>query len=99
MRRRGDRSSTRWLALVTTIIGAVTGVVAAIALAPLIPMTFEEDFHTAGTQVEQLGPDVILTSDRCVSCHGGFDEENEPYATWSGSGGRIPMTQVMESWT
>lgn len=59
-----------------------------------VPMTLE-DFHLSGTQVGDVAPTAILTSDSCVQCHGNFDAANEPYNTWRGSlmgqAGRDPL--------
>jgi hypothetical protein len=64
------------------------------SLTPLIDATLE-DFHVPGTQVGEISPEVIQTSDACNGCHGPFDVDNDPYSTWRGSvmaqGGRDPL--------
>jgi hypothetical protein len=63
-------------------------------LTPLIDATLE-DFHVPGTQVGDISPEVIQTSDSCNGCHGPYDVANDPYSTWRGSvmaqGGRDPL--------
>lgn len=65
-----------------------------LALAARIDMTLE-DFHVPGTQVGQVSVFNILTSSNCAMCHGNYDFEDEPHATWAGSlmahGGRDPL--------
>ena len=72
----------------------VTSIIVGFVGAAIFDMTFE-DFHLAGTQVGDIAPGVILTSNNCRICHGEFDEENDPYSTWSGSlmgqAGRDPL--------
>lgn len=57
--------------------------------------TTMEDFHLSGTQMLDVGINVIQPSANCSLCHGDFDAENEPYATWRGSlmglAGRDPL--------
>lgn len=69
-------------------------VVSSVAVAGLIPMSLE-DFHLSGTQVGEVSPSSISTSDNCAACHGGFDSANEPFQTWRGSlmgqAGRDPL--------
>lgn len=59
-----------------------------VALASLIEMTME-DFHLSGTQVGEVSPHVIKTSDACIECHGPSSRrthiEGED-ATWSWQG-------------
>lgn len=54
-----------------------------------------EDFHLSGTQVGDVSPSIISTSDNCAACHGNFDSANEPFRTWRGSlmgqAGRDPL--------
>jgi hypothetical protein len=75
---------------------ALTAAAAAstVAWAALVNMTIE-DFHLSGTQVGEVGTDVIWTSANCSGCHGPFDPENDPYSTWNGSlmalAGRDPL--------
>jgi len=61
---------------------------------PLVDMTIE-DFHLSGTQVGDVSPDVIETSDGCTGCHGPYDVDNDMYSTWRGSlmglAGRDPL--------
>ncbi len=64
------------------------------ATAALINMTLE-DFHLSGTQVGDVSPDYIWTSENCDGCHGHYDEDHEPYGNWQGSlmgvAGRDPL--------
>ena len=68
--------------------------VSSVAVAGLVPMTLE-DFHLSGTQVGDVSPSNITTSDNCAACHGNFDSANEPFQTWRGSlmgqAGRDPL--------
>lgn len=87
-RRRGGRLPGRWL--------MVSGyVLAAVLLVGAIVDTTMEDFYLSGTQLLEVGTDVVLPSSNCSLCHGYFDASNEPYATWSGSlmglAGRDPL--------
>ncbi len=79
----------RWITVIAVSL-SMTG----LAMAALIEMTLA-DFHLSGTQVGDVGTDVIFTSDQCQSCHGNFDAENEPLSTWQGSlmglAGRDPL--------
>ncbi len=65
------------------------------ALAQLPLPTTLADFHVPGTQVGDVSPASLLIPDNCRSCHGYFDFENEPFATWRGSlmahAGRDPL--------
>ncbi len=65
-----------------------------LAVAAIIDMTIE-DFHLSGTQVSDVGPEIIQTSHTCSVCHGGYDPDNEPFFTWAGSlmglAGRDPL--------
>ncbi|MBP9826760.1 MAG: hypothetical protein KBF21_21210, partial [Thermoanaerobaculia bacterium] len=94
-RPRGSRR--RWiLPLVWTGLGvaAVAAVTAVTAVTALIPMT-QADFHLPGTQIGDVPKGVLGTSDECRTCHGDFDVEDEPWATWAGSlmglAGRDPL--------
>ena len=53
------------------------------------------DFLLPGTQAGQVGTDVIMGSANCSGCHAGYDEQNAPVDTWSGSlmaqAGRDPL--------
>jgi len=73
---------------------ATVGLCATLALAVIIELTFE-DLHLRGTQVGQVSAATILSSANCAACHGDFDAENEPFATWQGSlmgqAGRDPL--------
>ena len=64
------------------------------AAAAIIDMTFE-DFHLAGTQIGDIGTNVIRKSDMCTTCHGDYDFANEPGHNWKGSlmgnAGRDPL--------
>ncbi len=66
----------------------------AYVLATIIPLTFR-DLFLSGTQIGNVSPLYIGTSDSCQFCHSDYDEENEPYATWHGSkmsmAGRNPL--------
>lgn len=43
------------------------------------------DFHVSGTQIGDIPPGTIQSSTVCADCHGAYDAENEPAATWRGS--------------
>ncbi len=64
------------------------------ATASPIPMTLE-DFHVPGTQVGDVSPSAITTSNNCSMCHGNFDANSEPFSSWNGSlmgqAGRDPL--------
>ncbi len=87
---RNGRRSRRWLWLVTVLLVGGGG----LAVAAIIDMTIE-DFHLSGTQVSDVGPEIIQTSHTCSVCHGGYDPDNEPFFTWAGSlmglAGRDPL--------
>lgn len=59
-----------------------------------LPLTIEEDFHLSGTQILDVDPSAILTSENCLWCHGP-SAESDPVSTWSGSkmahAGRNPL--------
>jgi len=80
--------------LTRSLIFAVTCPAGIAIMAQTVPMTLE-DFHLTGTQVGDISPAVITTSDGCIDCHGNFDAVNEPYNTWRGSlmgqAGRDPL--------
>jgi len=73
---------------------------AAGSLAAIFNMTFE-DFYMSGTQMGDVGPEVIQTSDACANCHGLFEWRRStalsggPYSAWSGTlmahAGRDPL--------
>lgn len=69
-------------------------VCAATALAVIFPMTVA-DFHLRGTQMGEIGPATLQSSDNCRACHGNFDQANEPSFNWQGSlmgqAGRDPL--------
>jgi hypothetical protein len=73
---------------------AVAAIAAVAAIRALIPMT-QADFHLSGTQIGDVPEGVLGTSGECRSCHGDFDTEDEPWATWAGSlmglAGRDPL--------
>jgi len=48
-----------------------------------VPTTLR-DFDMPGTQPFEAGSEPAPPSD-CAQCHGGYDADNEPYATWQGS--------------
>jgi Cytochrome c554 and c-prime len=48
-----------------------------------VPTTLN-DFRMPGTQPNMLNH-PIAGADTCASCHGFYDEEHEPYSTWSNS--------------
>jgi len=87
---RAGRRSSRWPWLVPALLLCGAG----LAAAALIEMTIE-DFHLSGTQVGEVGPEVIQPSTNCAGCHGNYDPDNEPYFTWAGSlmglAGRDPL--------
>ncbi len=81
----------------------LAGAVGVLTLVPLsgvaraqlpLPTTLQ-DFHVPGTQVGDVVDDVLLPPTNCRNCHGFFDFENEPWATWGGSlmahAGRDPL--------
>ena len=47
--------------------------------------TTPEDFHVPGTQVGDVPPWVASAAVDCALCHGDYDTDNEPYASWRGS--------------
>jgi len=81
-----------WFAL--SYVLAVTCPVGIAVIAQTVPMALE-DFQLSGTQVGDVSPEAITTSDNCMACHGNFDAANEPYNTWRGSlmgqAGRDPL--------
>lgn len=86
---------TRRPALSRATVGiAALAVVASAALATIIELTFE-DLHLPGTQVGQVPASAMIASGNCAACHGGYDPQHEPFATWSGSlmgqAGRDPL--------
>lgn len=82
----------KWFTL--SLIFSVTCTAGIAVIAQTVPMTLE-DFQLSGTQVGDVSPAVITTSDTCAACHGNFDAANEPYSTWRGSlmgqAGRDPL--------
>ncbi|MEP0847055.1 MAG: hypothetical protein HRF50_09575 [Phycisphaerae bacterium] len=82
------RFGIRVLALASVTTAVVAGIGATVD-------TTMEDFHLSGTQMLDVGTDVIEPSANCSLCHGYFDFENEPHATWQGSlmglAGRDPL--------
>lgn len=67
----------------------------ALAAAAVIPLTLA-DFHVSGTQIGDVQPWAIWSSDDCFGCHGSFDPQfDDPYSSWSGSlmaqAGRDPL--------
>jgi hypothetical protein len=85
IRRIGSRSRLVLLALF-----ALSG-----ALSAAIFWTTLDDFHVPGTQVGDVGRNVIAPSDACANCHAYYDYKVEPYFNWSGSlmgqAGRDPL--------
>ena len=57
--------------------------VAYVAQGGPVPTTLA-DFFQPGTQPFGL-VDVVLDSPNCASCHGGYDEAQEPYTRWAAS--------------
>lgn len=53
------------------------------------------DFYVPGTQMGDVPPENLLTSDVCAACHSGTEVPNGPYETWKGSlmrwAGRDPL--------
>jgi hypothetical protein len=102
-RSAAARHPRRFL-LTAAVAAALVGATAAAALFPRssqprrsvlpLPLTIEEDFFLSGTQVFDIGPYVIQTSDGCVGCHGPFSE-SDPHTTWRSSkmayAGRNPL--------
>lgn len=74
--------------------GVVVTAFACVAMASIIDLTMR-DFFLPGTQVGEIGPSIIHTSDNCRMCHGGIDVATDPSSTWSGSlmalAGRDPL--------
>lgn len=72
---------------------ALLHAVPALAQLPL-PLT-QQDFRVPGTQVGDVAPTLLQSADVCIVCHGGYDAQAEPWATWAGSlmalGGRDPL--------
>ncbi len=70
------------------------GLGAASLLSNLPLPTTGSDFHEPGTQPLTL-MNSIVESANCASCHGGFDEAQEPYRRWNssmmGQAGRDPV--------
>ncbi len=82
-----------WSGLSLWVVASVFGLPSTLTAQP-VPMTIE-DFHLSGTQIGDVSPEVIMTSDNCRVCHGDYDPANEPYNTWTGSlmgqAGRDPL--------
>ncbi len=72
---------------------------ALLAVAAILPgcrlQTTIEDFEVPGTEIGEVPPGTVLTSDYCRFCHSDYDVENDPHSTWSGSlmahAGRDPL--------
>ncbi len=79
-----------WMGCLLALLAA--GSVAA-QLLPL-PLT-QQDFRVPGTQVGDVSPLLLQSANVCKICHGGYDTQTEPYATWAGSlmalSGRDPL--------
>lgn len=43
------------------------------------------DFLVPGSQPQDVNAHFFMPSMNCGLCHGDFDEENDPYSTWSGT--------------
>ncbi|MBK9187917.1 MAG: hypothetical protein IPM33_03075 [Phycisphaerales bacterium] len=91
MAHKGTRRSKLIAGLFGGTILAIGG---SLAIATIIELTFE-DLHLRGTQVNEIPHWNIQTSQNCMLCHGEFDEDKDPYATWHGSlmgqAGRDPL--------
>ena len=61
----------------------VAGLGATAFLGPPVPTTIE-DYFMPGTQPETLEV-PIQSSEDCMSCHGDFDAEHEPFRPWAAS--------------
>ncbi len=65
-----------------------------LAMASLVNTTLV-DFHLSGTQVFDVPPGIIYSSQDCMLCHGPLGEGTDPYVSWSGSlmaqAGRDPL--------
>src|SRR5690606_10318851 len=65
-----------------------------LAMASLVNTTLV-DFHLSGTQVFDVPPGIIYSSQACMLCHGPLGEGTDPYVSWSGSlmaqAGRDPL--------
>ncbi len=87
------RRRRAWLVGTAGVLAFGFSSVAARAQLPL-PMTLQ-DFHVPGTQVGDIFEDALFPPENCRNCHGFFDSENEPSATWGGSlmahAGRDPL--------
>ncbi|QOJ14745.1 MAG: hypothetical protein HRU75_08875 [Planctomycetia bacterium] len=91
--RRSWCIRTRLFAVVTAGVTAV-GLASPVWAQLPLPTTLS-DFHVPGTQVGDVSPSVMLSPSDCRNCHGNFDAQNDPYATWRGSlmshAGRDPL--------
>lgn len=74
--RLGPRRAA-WVAVGVVACGGYVGAV-------IFHMTLD-DFRVPGTQVGDVPLHAMIDPAHCSMCHGGFDEENDPYGTWSGS--------------
>lgn len=87
MTPRQSKRIKRWSAC-----GAIC--VIALVAGAVVDMTIE-DFHLSGTQIGDAKPQYFFDSWDCSSCHGYFDQTNEPWFTWKGSlmgnAGRDPL--------
>ena len=81
MSERSRRSRRR---LTIALLGVGLAVAAWAAVTALIPMT-QADFLLSGTQISDVPPEALFTSGMCRNCHGDYDVEDEPWATWAGS--------------
>jgi hypothetical protein len=65
------------------------------ALSATIFWTTLEDFRVPGTQVGDVGRNVLAPSESCATCHAYYDPNLEPYFNWRGSlmgqAGRDPL--------
>jgi len=87
-------SSMKFLHKRSIVAILAASALATLATAALVNMTLV-DFHLSGTQIGDVLPGTISTSDACTVCHAGYDTDNSPYDSWNGSlmaqAGRDPL--------
>ncbi|MBK7643868.1 MAG: hypothetical protein IPJ19_12620 [Planctomycetes bacterium] len=94
MHLRLPTSSRRAALLAAVLLSTGLGIAATTLLTNLPLPTDGNDFHEPGTQPLTL-QNTILDSTNCSSCHGYYDETQEPYRRWAssmmGQAGRDPI--------
>ncbi len=87
-------SKLRIRRLRNTFLPPAVAACALIVIAAVVPTTIT-DFRLPGTQIGDVSPGVITTSDNCIACHAYFNPNSEPYTNWAGSlmgqAGRDPL--------